>query len=245
MKRLLPVLLISVFAGGEISRAGAATILPNDDIFVETSADGLTTTTYDGFSQSTQVNFGLAAANGVSTGRRRSYLEFTLGTETVQSATLRLYNYWGGPDVNGGQGRLPSGQIRVRGSLLGTPIQFDEPATSVVTDFTSPAEADFTTIMTTAAGAITNVGWFDFDITSWYNGRLGETTTLLLRGAATANFDFPLFEDREGTAFAAGAGGTSANSGPQIITVVPEPATLLLLPAGGLLLYCSRRKHRS
>lgn len=244
MKRLLPALLVGCLVTVEIPRAYAATILPNDDVFVETSSDGTTTTTYDGFSQSTQINFGLAAANGVSTGRRRSYLEFTLGTELVQSATLRLYNYWGGPDVNAGLGRPASAQIRVRGSLSGAPIAFTEPASSVVTDFVPPADAGFTTIMTTAAGAITNIGWYDFDITGWYNARLGETTTLLIRGAATSGFDFPLFEDREGTAFAAGAGGTLLNSGPQIFTVVPEPTTLLLLPMGGLLLYCSRRRRR-
>src|SRR5215218_3478085 len=84
-----------------LSTGAAQTIVPNDDVYVETSSDGLTTTTYDASVQNSQIVFGLGAANGTSTGRRRSYVEFTLGTTNVTSARLRIYNYWG-PNMGGG-----------------------------------------------------------------------------------------------------------------------------------------------
>ena len=61
-----------------------------------------------------------------------------------------------------------------------------------------------------------DVGWYEWDVTAWYNARLGETTTVALRGAATSGYDFPLFEDREGTAFTAGAGGSLNQHRPAI-----------------------------
>jgi hypothetical protein len=198
----------------------------NADVFVEGNANdpGATSwSTYNAVSQSQQINFGLAAANGTSTGRRRSYLEFTLGTNEVSSAKLKLYNYWGGPAVNG-QGRPAALTARILGTAVATPVTFTEPtAGTVASDFVPPAETNFVTITTTATGAITNIGWYEFDITGWYNARLGQRTTLLLRGSAVSGFDFPIFEDREGTAFTAGAGGTIANSGPRIEYFLAPP----------------------
>ena len=207
------------------------TIFANDDVFVETSTDLLTTTTYDGHSFSSQINFGLAAANGVASGRRRSYLEFSLGADTAISAKLLLYNYWGA-NMGGGGNPAASGQIRLRGTAVGTPTTFTEPATTLDTTFVPPLEANFATILTTATGAITNVGWYEFDITSWYNGRLGQTTSLMLRGVQTGGFDFPIFEDREGTAFLNGANNSLVNAYPRLIVVVPEPSTLVLATLG-------------
>ncbi len=201
-------------------------IYPNADVFVEADANDPNATswsTYNACSQSQQINYGLAAAGSTSTGRRRSYLEFTLGTNEVSSAKLKLYNYWGGPPVNG-QGRLASATVRIRGTAVDTPVTFTEPlAGTVVLDFVPPSETNFVTILTTAAGAVTNIGWYEFDITSWYNARLGQRTTLLLRASATSGFDFPLYEDREGTAFAHGAGGTLTNTGPRIEYFLAPP----------------------
>src|SRR5262245_20669551 len=106
-------------ASGPAGRA--QTIYPNDDVYVETSTDGLTTTTYDGQVASSQIVFGLGAANGTSSGRRRSYLEFTLGTNAVTTAKLRLYNYWG-PNMGGGGNPTVSGTLRLRGTATGTPV---------------------------------------------------------------------------------------------------------------------------
>ena len=200
-------------------------IYANADVFVEANANdpnATTWSTYNAVSQG-QINFGLAAANSISTGRRRSYLEFTLGTNEVSSAKFKIYNYWGGPAVNG-QGRPASAQVRIRGTAVGTPVTFTEPpAGTIVSDFVPPNETNFVTIVTSAVGAVTNIGWYEFDITSWYNAHLGETTTLLLRASATSGFDFPLYEDREGTAFTAGAGGTIADSGPRIEYFLAPP----------------------
>ena len=209
---------LTAFAPG-IAPASAQTIYPNADVFVETSTTGSTTTTYDGYVAGSQIAFGLGAANGTSTGRRRSYLEFTLGTNTVTSAKLWFYNYWG-PNMGGGGNANVSGTLRLHGTLSGTPIQFTEPASSVVTSWVPPGDASFTTIGSDVAvnpgGAGNPVGWYGFDITSWYNARLGQTTTLLLRGNFSG-YDFPLIEDREGTAYNNHSDNTFPNSGPRIV----------------------------
>jgi hypothetical protein len=211
-------------------------IYANADVYVEGNANdpGATSwSTYNAYSQSQQINFGLAAAGSTSTGRRRSYIEFTLGTNEVSSAKFKIYNYWGGPPVNG-QGRLGSATVRIRGTAVGTPVTFTEPpAGTIVTDFVPPDETNFVTIVTSASPGVTNIGWYEFDITSWYNERLGQRTTLLLRASATSGFDFPLYEDREGTAFKAGAGGTIPDGGPRIEYFLAPPKFRQLGVSGG------------
>ncbi len=207
---------------------GAEIISPNDDVFVETSSDGSVTTTYDGHPLTSQIAFGLGAANGTSSGRRRSYLEFTLGSNVVQSAKLKVYNYWG-PNMGGGVNPTVSGTLALCGTAIGTPVQITEPASSVVTTFVAPAETNFVTIVASLAvnPSVSGnpVGWYEFDITSWYNARLGQTTTLLLRGNFSG-YDFPLFEDREGTAQSNGSANALADTGPRILlndTNAPPP----------------------
>lgn len=203
---------------------------------METSTDGLTTTTFDGHVVNSQIVFGLGAANGTSTGRRRSYLEFTLGSVPVTSAKLKIYNFWG-PNMGSGGNNTVSGTLRLLGTQVGTPVQITEPASSLATSWVPPAEANFTTIVSSLAVNSPNVsspvGWYSFDITSWYNARLGQTTTLLLRGSFTG-YDFPLIEDREGTAFLNGSDNTLANSGPRIALNEPPdppaPPPLLAFP---------------
>ena len=231
MKKIVTQLTLLVLAFGGMPSAGQ-TLYPNDDVFVETSTSGITTTTYNGAIVSSQIVFGLGAANGTSTGRRRSYLEFTLGNAPVTSATLRLYNYWG---ANMGSGGNPAANatLRLRGTLAGTPVQITEPAGSVVTSWVPPSEASFATIGSDLAVAA--VGWYDLDITAWYNARLGQTTTLLLRGAAISGYDFPLFEDRENTAFNNHSANTIPDSGPRIVlndtnTPPPPPPPQLAFP---------------
>jgi len=199
----------------------AQVIFPNDDVFVETSTSGTTTTTFDGHVASAQIVYGLAAANGTSTGRRRSYLEFTLGNTPVGSAKLRLYNYWGA-NMGGIGNPAGSATIRLLGTQIATPVQFNEPAAAQVTTFIPPAETNFTAIV--SGQLVDTVGWHEFDITSWYNTRLGQTTTILARGTATSGFDFPLFEDRENTAFNNASPNTIPDSGPRIVlNDTPQP----------------------
>jgi len=224
-----PVFLAWAIGGASVF---SQVIYPSADVFVETSTDGLTTITYNGYAASSQIAFGLGAANGTSTGRRRSYFQFALGTNPVSSAKLKLYNYWG-PNMGGGGNPTVSGTLKLLGSGA-IPIQFSEPVSNRVTAWVPPADSGFTTIVNSLAVNPAPlgdpVGWYEFDITSWYNTRLGQTTTLLLRGAFTG-YDFPIFEDREGTAFSNHSDNTQAGSGPRIdlnnTNSVPPPPPLL------------------
>ena len=240
MKKFLALMLAATVAG-ELS-SFSQTIFANDDVFVETSSDGTITTTYDGYAQSSQIVFGLAAANGIATGRRRSFVEFTLGSTPVASATFMIYNYWGA-NMGGGGNPAGNGQIRLRATPTGTPVTITEPALTLDTTWVPPTDAQITsTIITTT---VTAVGWTSIDVTSWYNARLGQTTTLQIHGVQTATFDFPIFEDRENTAFATGADNTIANAGPQILVVVPEPGAAALLGLGAALALIRRRLARA
>ena len=151
--------------------------------------------------------------------------------------------------MGGGGNNTVSGSLRLRGTSTASPLQITEPAGGgVVTDgsWLVPSEATgWTTIVSSLAvnpgGTGDPVGWYSFDITSWYNARLGQTTCLLLRGSFSG-YDFPLFEDREGTAYLNGSANTLANSGPRIeVTPVPEPAAFGLVLAGGLFIWLRRR----
>ena len=192
-------------------------ILPNDDVFVDNSGG------YNAWSQSQQINWGLAGANGLATGQRRSYIEFPLGTNLAAAVKLKVWNYWGGPAVNG-QGRLAQATIRISGTPANAPLQIAEPPVGTHSDpsWIAPDNTNFVAIPPDKLVG-PDIGWYEFDITSWYNARRGQTTTLSFRGSATSGFDFPLFEDREGTAFAAGAGGTLTNTGPRLDVFLAPP----------------------
>jgi hypothetical protein len=181
------VLFLLCFASAPGLSQTVETIYPNDDVFVEANANdpnATSWTTYDGWAASSQsqIVYGLAAANGIGTGRRRSYLEFTLGTNLVTSAKLRLYNYWG-PNMGAGGNATVSGTLALLGSS-GSAIAITEPATSPSSTWVPPAESSFVTIVSSLSvnpGAAFNpVGWYEFNITGWYNGRRGQTTTLLI-----------------------------------------------------------------
>jgi len=110
---------------------------------------------------------------------------------------------------------------------------------SLDTSWVPPAETSFTSTITTVN--VTALGWQSIDVTAWYNARLGQTTTLLLRGVQVSGFDFPLYEDRENTAYLNGSDNTIAAAGPRIVTVVPEPSSLALLAIGVVALVVRRR----
>lgn len=202
-------------------------ITPNDDVYYDNTG------VYNSWAQSVQINWGLGAANGIATGQRRSYLEFSLGTNLASSAKLRLWNYWGGPPVNG-QGRLPQATSRIYGSLTNAPITITEPPVGTHSDssWVAPDNTNFFAISSDVLVG-PDIGWYEFDITSWYNACRGQTTTLVLRGVATSGFDFPLYEDREGTALASGAGGTLTNTGPRIEVFLAPPKIVNVAPSGG------------
>jgi hypothetical protein len=232
-------IILSLAAGLFSQLSGQSQIIyANDDVFSETSSDGTVTTTYDGYAQSQQVVFGLAAANGVATGRRRSFIEFTIGPDAVSSATFMIYNYWGA-NMGGGGNPAGNGSLRLRATPVATPVTITEPTLSLDTTWVPPTDAQFNTTLSTVN--VTSVGWVSIDVTAWYNARLGQTTTLQLHGAQVAGFDFPIYEDRENSAFASGADNTIADAGPRLVVVVPEPATVGLLGIGTLCLLLRRR----
>jgi hypothetical protein len=232
MKRLLPAILgIFTMATSEPA-SHSQTIYANDDVYVETSADGTVTTAYNGSVQGPQVVFGLGAANGVASGRRRSFIEFTLGPDPVASATFSIYNYWGA-NMGGAGNPAGSGSLRLRATPVATPVTITESGTSVDSTWVPPTDAQFTSTINTIN--VNAVGWWTIDVTAWYNARLGQTTTLQLHGVQVGGFDFPIYEDRENSAFLNGSANTIANAGPRIeITPVPEPATLAVLALGGI-----------
>lgn len=240
MKKILKLALTGILFCGTVHSVLGDVILANDDVYVETSSDGSVTTAYDGYAVSPQAVFGLAAANGVASGRRRSFIEFTVGASPVASATFMIYSYWGA-NMGGGGNPAASGSLRVRATPSGTPLSITEPVLSLDTTWAPPTDAQFNSTLATIN--VTTVGWYSIDVTAWYNARLGQTTTLLLRGAQVAGFDFPLYEDREGSAFAAGADNTIPDAGPRIVTAVPEPTALALLVAGGLGGLLKRRRE--
>jgi len=178
----------------------------------------------------------LAGANGLATGQRRSYIQFTLGTSLASTVKLKLWNYWGGPAVNG-QGRPSQATTRILGTAVGNPIQIAEPPVGSHSDPTwiAPDNTNFTQI-TSDIVVGPDIGWYEWDITEWYNARLGQTTIVVLRGSATSGFDFPLYEDREGTAFLAGAGGTLTNTGPRLEVFLAPPRFTSVSASGGNLL---------
>ncbi len=241
MKKFCTLAVVAAVSFVDLAPALADTIYANDDVFVETSSDGLTTTAYDGYA-SGQIAFGLAAANGVSSGRRRSYIEFTIGSEPVASATFMIYNYWGA-NMGGSGNAAGNGSLRLRATPTGTPLTITEPTLSLDTAWVPPAETAFTSTITTVN--VTTIGWQSIDVTAWYNARLGQTTTLLLRGVQVSGFDFPLYEDRENTAFLNGSNNTIADAGPRLVTVVPEPTTVALFGVGVLLMLQRHRKSRA
>lgn len=175
-----------------------------------------------------EVNYGLTATDNIgATGTNRSYISFPFGTQAVASAKLRLFQYWGGPEVNG-MGAPAKGTIRIFGSI--NELVLTEPPANTAQawpenpEYAAPGNANFVRVSQGTDQTVgPDIGWYEWDITSFYNQNLGKQTVIRLNGLQASGFDFPLFEDRENTAYNAGAGGTWPNTGPRIEYFYPPP----------------------
>ena len=140
-------------------------------------------------------------------------MEFTLGSTAAASATLELNNNW------------PAGSVYTI-AFQSLEYDFDDntltkAAADALTGFQAVANMD----------NVQATGTYTVDITSWYNANLGKTMTLKGTDPIGSGADAPIFDDSENTL------GLTV---PAIQVVVPEPATLLLLSVGGVLI---RRKR--
>ena len=199
-------------------------ISANDDVTVRGSTVYDEVDAYAGI-----VWFGLFA-NGTND---RAYTEFTLGTVPATSATLSLYEYWEG-------GLIGNPGVDGTTTIKGAVASFDESDNSAasLSDGSWPALGSF------GISLGNEIGFYNVDITSFYNANLGETVTFAIRFAgsgAPGSGDGPIFEDRELTAFWGGI-SSEADGAPLLnVEEIPEPTCLLLL-AGGLCVLPRRRK---
>ncbi len=176
-----------------------------------------------------QINFGLTAQGGAGiTANNRFYVGFTFGTQHVASARLKLYQYWGGPEFNF-SGGLAKGEIRVFGATNALTLNEPPPGTFETIDpLTSPyAAPDNTNFIRVSLGADQvigpDIGWYEWDITEFYNSHPGQPTVFRMSGTQASGFSPLRFEDHENTAYNTGAGGTWANTGPRIEYVLGPP----------------------
>jgi hypothetical protein len=185
-------------------------------------------TVYNAYNIAGQVWYGLTASGGATMGATaRSYIGFTFGTQPVSSATLRLFQYWGGPEVNF-SGNLAKGEIRVFGSTNALSLT-EPPAGTGQTwpdnpEYAAPNNTNFVRVTFGPDQVVgPDLGWYDFDITDFYNANLGKPTVIRLAGVRLTGYDEVRFEDRENSAHNGFAGGTWPNTGPRIEYVLPPP----------------------
>ena len=196
--------IMLVLAGIAGLPCNAAVLTPSDDVTTRSNS-----TNYD------EYNLGNGAYAGllVKTGGSNGWIEFTLGSESVSSAVLRVYNYWTQNGVNY--------DLRLRAAQYG----FNETA---LTGANAPDTSGWTTVLDSFHVNAT-AQWYTLDTTSFYNAHLGQTVTFKLE-AVSGTGDGPIFADREGTGGHAQypylettAGGGQA---PVIAEVSPDPGTI-------------------
>ena len=157
----------------------------------------------------------------------RAYVEFSLDSTPATSATLNLYNGW----------------FKATSPVNRT-IQIDGGTGGFNEDAVSSAQlialaAGFVPTTPQSQFPVNNTPqWYALDITDFYNANLGQTITLRIMVVGGTG-DGPIFVDHEGTA-QTGAFPGGPGYEPHIAWV-PEPASLMLLAAGSLLLTRRRR----
>ncbi len=173
------------FAG--IGQGHAAQILANDDCYVDNGV--------------CKDNLGIIVK---TVNNRNGWIEFTLGSTAVGSATLRLYENNDDPSNT---------TVNVRGATY----NFNE-GTFTGTDTTS--WTDLGTLNVNISQT-----WYTVDITSFYNSHLGQTVTFHLK-PITSPGNSATFEDREGSLLSVNyprIEWTPSNVPPIIQEVSPDP----------------------
>jgi hypothetical protein len=221
-----------------VSSASALTILPNDDTFIDETAQGSVR------DAPTYATAGLYMKNQ-SGYRRVVFMEYTIPNVTVTSATFNA-TYFRSQSA----GSTGAWTFRLIGST--TPAQFDE-TTLTWTNANAAGGINSSAYVYNATGIVGNeiaLGGGNsgtdgkdvtpnvpivVDITPYFNAHKGETIVFKMNsisGSANANAGGS-FQDRELSRSMTQGGAIPA--GP-FIEYIPEPATALLLIVGSLAL---------
>lgn len=171
-------------------------IYANDDTFVRTGSG----TNFD--------NQGLFVKRSTE---RDLYLEFTLGSEAVTEAKLKVYQT---------QAICDGQWINWKGEEW----SFDE----TTLNWNNQANANPWYVLPTFTTLVNTMQWYEIDVTSFYNDHLGKTISFFAWSRSQTTDQYGnTFEDREGSK------GTTYY--PRISgDTVPEPASGLLMLATGL-----------
>jgi len=192
----MAVMAMFAFLATAMPVAADTIILPNDDSF---------TYNYPTKRATNFDNQGLLVKNTGTSYIRYTWLEFTLGTSGVSSATIKLYN-------------TASATGDMSTALRGAQCGFDE---TTLTWNTQPTDSDTWTLLGT--WTVNDPGWYTLDITSFYNSNRGSTVTIRVNSDTVSASIGTFFEDRENTKL--------SGMLPCIVTV-PEPSSLLALACG-------------
>ncbi len=167
MQRVVFVTTVLMLGIAAPQECGTTSISPNDDTTVRPGQGNLDE------SMGLLVKYNPVGA---------SFIEFTLGNGSVDSATLNLYNFWTYNE--------PNQNLEVRG----WEYDFDE---TVLTWDNAPDTSGWPLV----AGPFNVSGpaqWYALDITDFYNAHLGRTVAFYV-SAVSGSGDGPIFVDREGT----------------------------------------------
>jgi|WetSurMetagenome_2_1015567.scaffolds.fasta_scaffold427621_1 hypothetical protein len=158
----------------------------------------------------THNNMGLVCKEGSR--ERDDYLWFQFGTDEVTVAKLRLYQV---------QTATDAGNIHWLANVRESPVNYTEDNVT----WNNHPNASGWPVLPLMPITANQVGWYEIDITTFYNANLGQTiifTNWIQDSAGDAGLTFEDSEGSKGTAYYPRISGDT----------VPEPASLLMLVVG-------------